>query len=160
MMEVGDAVACAAPIGLLLGRVANFINSELWGRATDLPWAVVFPNGGPAPRHPSQLYEAALEGALLFLVMWVLATRRGWLKTPGALIGVFLIGYGLARSLVELVRQPDAFLQSESNPLGLAWQWGLTSGLTMGQILSLPMVAVGVAVLLAARRGRWAREAA
>lgn len=160
MMEVGDAVACAAPIGLLLGRVANFINSELWGRATDLPWAVVFPNGGPAPRHPSQLYEAALEGALLFLVMWVLATRRGWLKTPGALIGVFLIGYGLARSLVELVRQPDAFLQSESNPLGLAWQWGLTSGLTMGQILSLPMIAVGVAVLLAARRGRWAREAA
>ena len=160
MMEVGDAVACAAPIGLLLGRVANFINSELWGRATDLPWAVVFPNGGPAPRHPSQLYEAALEGALLFLVMWVLATRRGWLTTPGALIGVFLIGYGLARSLVELVRQPDAFLQSESNPLGLAWQWGLTSGLTMGQILSLPMVAVGVAVLLAARRGRWAQEAA
>jgi len=160
MMEVGDAVACAAPIGLLLGRVANFINSELWGRATDLPWAVVFPNGGPAPRHPSQLYEAALEGALLFLVMWLLATRRGWLKTPGALIGVFLIGYGLARSLVELVRQPDAFLQSESNPLGLAWQWGLTSGLTMGQILSLPMVAVGVAVLLAARRGRRAREAA
>ncbi|MDF2234921.1 prolipoprotein diacylglyceryl transferase [Albimonas sp. CAU 1670] len=160
VMEVGDAVACAAPIGLLLGRVANFINSELWGRVADVPWAVVFPNGGPEPRHPSQLYEAALEGALLFVVMWILATRRGWLKTPGTMIGVFLIGYGLARSAVELVRQPDAFLQTEANPLGLAWQWGTTSGLTMGQILSIPMILIGLAVLLAARRGRWAREAA
>ncbi len=160
MMEVGDAVACAAPIGLLLGRVANFINSELWGRVSDVPWAVIFPNGGPEPRHPSQLYEAALEGALLFVAMWLLATRRGWLKTPGAMIGVFLVGYGLARSLVELVRQPDAFLQTEGNPLGLAWQWGTTSGLTMGQILSIPMIAIGVAVLLAARRGRWAQAAA
>tara|TARA_R110000751_G_scaffold286806_1_gene391373 strand:- start:558 stop:1256 length:699 start_codon:yes stop_codon:yes gene_type:complete len=160
MMEVGDAVACAAPIGLLLGRVANFINAELWGRTSDLPWAVIFPNGGPEPRHPSQLYEAALEGALLFVVMWALATRRGWLKTPGAMIGVFLVGYGLARCLVELVRQPDAFLQTEANPLGLAWQWGATSGLTMGQILSVPMIAIGIAVLAAARRGRWAREAA
>lgn len=160
MMEVGDAVACAAPIGLLLGRVANFINAELWGRTSDLPWAVIFPNGGPEPRHPSQLYEAALEGALLFVVMWALATRRGWLKTPGAMIGVFLVGYGLARCLVELVRQPDAFLQTEANPLGLAWQWGATSGLTMGQILSVPMIVIGIAVLAAARRGRWAREAA
>ena len=159
MMEVGDAVAAAAPIGLLLGRIANFINSELWGRTTELPWGVVFPNGGDLPRHPSQVYEAALEGALLFVVLWILATRRGWLKTPGALIGVFFIGYGLARSLVELARQPDAFYQSPSNPLGLAWQWGPTSGLTMGQILSIPMVLIGLGVLIAARRGRWATGA-
>jgi phosphatidylglycerol:prolipoprotein diacylglycerol transferase len=152
VLEVGDAVACAAPIGLLLGRIANFVNAELWGRVTDAPWGVVFPNGGPLPRHPSQLYEAALEGALLFLVMWWLATRRGWLKTPGALIGVFLVGYGAARSLVELVRQPDAFYQSPQNPLGFAWQWGPESGLTMGQILSIPMVLIGLAVLVAARR--------
>jgi phosphatidylglycerol:prolipoprotein diacylglycerol transferase len=160
MMEVGDAVAMATPIGLLLGRIANFINSELWGRATDLPWGVIFPNGGPLPRHPSQLYEAFLEGVVLLVLLWWLGTRRGWLKTPGALIGAFLVGYGAARSLVELVRQPDAFYQSPQNPLGLAWQWGETSGLTMGQILSIPMILVGLAVLAAARRGRWAREAA
>ncbi|SDX74827.1 phosphatidylglycerol:prolipoprotein diacylglycerol transferase [Albimonas donghaensis] len=159
VMEVGDAVACAAPIGLLLGRIANFINAELWGRTTDAPWGVIFPNGGPEPRHPSQIYEAGLEGAVLFLVMWWLATRAGWLKRPGALIGVFLVGYGLARSVVELFRQPDRFLQSEGNPLGLAWQWGPEAGLTMGQILSIPMILAGVAVIVAARRGAWARGA-
>ncbi|MEC9431304.1 MAG: prolipoprotein diacylglyceryl transferase [Pseudomonadota bacterium] len=159
MMEVGDAVACAAPIGLLLGRVANFINSELWGRVTDMPWGVIFPNGGPEPRHPSQVYEAGLEGAALFLVMWWLATRAGWLKRPGAMIGVFLVGYGAARSVVELFRQPDRFLQSEGNPLGLAWRWGPEAGLTMGQILSIPMILAGVAVIVAARRGVWAKGA-
>jgi phosphatidylglycerol:prolipoprotein diacylglycerol transferase len=117
---------------------------------------VVFPGAGPLPRHPSQLYEAVLEGLVLLVLLWWLATRRGWLKTPGALIGMFLIGYGAARSAVELVRQPDAFYQSPANPLGLAWQWGETTGLTMGQILSIPMILVGLLVLTAARRGRWA----
>ena len=158
LLEVGDAVACASTVGLLLGRLANFVNGELWGRVTDVPWAMVFPGAGPEPRHPSQLYQAGLEGAVLFLVMWWLATRRGWLKTPGALIGVFLIGYGIARCVVESVRQPDAFLQTPDNPLGLAWHWGGGWGLTMGQLLSLPMIAVGIAVLVAARRGRWAPE--
>ncbi|MGM0585935.1 MAG: prolipoprotein diacylglyceryl transferase [Pseudomonadota bacterium] len=157
MMEVGDAVAAAAPVGLLLGRIANFINSELWGRTTDLPWGVIFPNGGPVPRHPSQLYEAVLEGALLFVLLWWLATRRGWLKTPGALVGMFLIGYGAARTFVELFRQPDAFYQTPENPLGFAWQWGPEAGLTMGQLLSVPMILIGLAMLVAARRGRWAR---
>ncbi len=160
LMEVADAVACAAPIGLLLGRLANFINGELWGRAADVPWAVIFPNGGPLPRHPSQLYEAALEGVILFLALWWLATRRGWLKTPGALTGLFLIGYGAARTFVEFFRQPDAFYQSETNPLGLAWQWGPQAGLTMGQILSIPMILAGLAILLAARRGAFRAEAA
>ncbi len=157
LMEVGDAVACAAPIGILLGRIANFVNGELWGRTTQLPWGVMFPGAGPLPRHPSQLYEAVLEGAALFLVMWWLATRRGWLKTPGAMIGVFLLGYGAGRFLVEYVRQPDAFLQGPGNPLGLAVQWSETGGLTQGQLLSLPMALIGLAVLAAARRGVWAR---
>ena len=157
LMETGDAVAVAAPIGILLGRVANFVNAELWGRTTDLPWGVIFPGAGPAPRHPSQLYEAVLEGALPFLALWWLATRRGWLKTPGAMIGLFLVAYGAGRFLVEYVRQPDAFLQGPGNPLGLAVQWSETGGLTQGQVLSLPMLLVGLAVLWAARRGVWAR---
>ena len=159
LLQTGDAVAAAAPVGLLLGRLANFVNGELWGRVTEVPWAMVFPGAGPDPRHPSQLYQAALEGAVLFLLLWWLATRRGWLKTPGALIGVFLVGYGAARMLTELVRQPDAFYQSPDNPLGLALQWGPTAGLTMGQILSLPMILIGLWVLREARRGRWAPAA-
>lgn len=153
-LSVGDAVAMAAPIGLLLGRLANFVNGELWGRTTDVPWAMVFPGAGPEPRHPSQLYEAGLEGALLFLLMWWLGTRAGWLKRPGSLVGMFLVGYGLARSLVETVRQPDAFYQSPENPLGYALQIG-GGGLTMGQILSLPMILIGLALIAAAfRRAR------
>ena len=154
LLQVGDAVAMAAPIGLLLGRLANFINGELWGRVTDAPWGMVFPGAGPYPRHPSQLYEAVLEGAVLFLLMWWLGTRRGALKRPGAMIGLFLIGYGLARSVVELARQPDAFFQSATNPLGHALQFSDAAGLTMGQILSLPMIAAGIGfVLLSRRRG-------
>ncbi len=152
LLSVGDCVAMAAPIGLLFGRVANFINGELWGRVSDAPWAVIFPGAGPAPRHPSQIYEAALEGALLFLVMWALGTRRGWLKRPGALTGVFFVGYGLARSFVELFRQPDAFYRSASNPMGYAVQFGADWGLTMGQVLSLPMIAIGAAFLWHAHR--------
>ncbi|WP_137111643.1 prolipoprotein diacylglyceryl transferase [Rhodobacter sp. SY28-1] len=152
MLSMGDLLAVATPVGLMLGRLANFINAELWGRPTDLPWGVIFPGTaaqtcpqlvGLCARHPSQLYQAALEGLLLALVLFWLAFRRGWFKRPGALMGVFLVGYGLARFLVEFVRQPDAQFVSEGNPVGLALHWG-GWGLTMGQLLSLPMIALGL----------------
>ncbi|MFY0692293.1 MAG: prolipoprotein diacylglyceryl transferase [Paracoccaceae bacterium] len=157
MVRVGDAIAVATPPGLFLGRVANFINAELWGRPSDLPWAVEFPGlaaqycpavEGVCARHPSQLYEAALEGLLLGAVLVWLAWRKGGLKRPGAMIGVFLAGYGGARFIVEFFRQPDAQFVSEGNPLGLI----AGTGMTMGQLLSLPMIVVGVIVVLAARR--------
>ena len=144
LLQVGDAVALGAPVGIFFGRLANFINGELWGRTTDLPWAMVFPGAGPDPRHPSQLYEAGLEGLLLGAVMWWLALRRGWLKRPGRIIGVFFIGYGLGRSLVENVRQWDAHI-------GYAVEIG-SGGLTMGQMLSLPMTLIGLAFVLRARK--------
>ncbi|SDX13577.1 Prolipoprotein diacylglyceryl transferase [Litoreibacter albidus] len=159
-MRVGDAVAVSAPIGLMLGRIANFINAELWGRPTDMPWGFVFPGqaaqdcpgvDGLCARHPSQLYEAGLEGLLLATVMLWLAYRRGWLMRPGAMIGVFLTGYGLARGFVEFFRQPDAQFVSDGNPLGLAWHLG-GYGLTMGQILSLPMIVLGLALIVRAKR--------
>src|SRR6516225_7459379 len=106
--SVMDLTAAATPMGLFFGRLANFINGELWGRPSTAPWAMVFPGAaGPLPRHPSQLYEASLEGALLFGVLWWLTHRRGALRKPGAVAGVFLIGYGLARSFSELFREPD-----------------------------------------------------
>ncbi len=144
LLQAGDAVALAAPAGLLFGRLANFINGELWGRVTDVPWAMVFPGAGPEPRHPSQLYEAGLEGLLLGAVVWGLALRRGWLKRPGSVIGIFFIGYGLARSLVENFRQWDA-------QLGYVVEIG-SGGLTMGQMLSLPMVLIGLGFIWNARR--------
>ena len=144
LLQAGDAVALSAPVGLFLGRLANFANGELWGRVTDVPWAMVFPNGGPEPRHPSQLYEAGLEGLLLGAILWWLALRRGWLKRPGALIGTFFLGYGLARSLVENFRQMDA-------QLGYVIELG-QGGLSMGQMLSLPMVLIGLGFLWASRR--------
>ena len=136
-LEVGDALAVATPPGLLLGRLANFVNGELWGRPTDLPWGVVFPDprAGGVPRHPSQLYEAALEGLVLGLVMLWLARRPRRPEEAGRLAGTFLVGYGLARAAVELVREPDP-------QLGF-----LLGGLTMGQLLSLPMIAVGLVLL-------------
>jgi len=145
VLEVGDAIACAAPIGLFLGRLANFINGELWGRPSDVPWAMVFPGGGPQPRHPSQLYEAGLEGLLLFLVVTWLALRPRTPGSEGRLTGAFLIGYGIARSIAELFREPDAHLGF------------LLGGLTMGQLLSLPMVVIGI--LLVARSHAGARRA-
>ena len=156
MLSTGDMMAMVAPIGLFLGRVANFINAELWGRATDVPWAVGFPGeaalcaGQVCGRHPSQLYEAALEGLLLGAVVLWAVWRGGWLMWPGRVMGVFIAGYGLARFVVEFVRQPDAQFVTDGNPLGLAWQidgWGLTQG----QALSLPMVAVGLWFVLRAR---------
>jgi phosphatidylglycerol---prolipoprotein diacylglyceryl transferase len=152
MLSMGDLLAIATPVGLMLGRLANFVNAELWGRPTDLPWGVIFPGAaaqtcpqlvGLCARHPSQLYQAALEGLLLALVLFWLAFRRGWFKRPGALMGVFLVGYGLARFVVEFVRQPDAQFVSEGNPIGLAVQVG-GYGLTMGQLLSLPMIVIGL----------------
>jgi phosphatidylglycerol:prolipoprotein diacylglycerol transferase len=154
-LSVGDAVALAAPPGLLFGRLANFVNAELWGRPTDVPWAFVFPTAGAQPRHPSQLYEAVLEGLVLGAVMLWLALARGWLKTPGAMIGVFLTGYGLARAFVENFRQGDLQFVSADNPFGHIVRFGAGPdawGLTMGQLLSLPMAALGLAILTLARR--------
>ena len=160
---VSDAVALGAPWGLFLGRIANFVNAELWGRPATVPWAVQFPGtaaqtcpGYPYPvcaRHPSQLYEAALEGLLLGLLLIFVVRRRAWLKTPWAVTGLFLLGYGLARFTVEFFRQPDAQFQSPGNPLGLALHVN-GYGLTMGQLLTLPMIALGAALVWRARRGR------
>ncbi|WP_374433796.1 prolipoprotein diacylglyceryl transferase [Tabrizicola sp.] len=160
MLSMGDLLAVATPLGLALGRLSNFVNAELWGRPTDLPWGVIFPGAaaqtcegiaGVCARHPSQLYQAALEGFLLLAVLLWLAFRRGWFKRPGALMGVFLTGYGIARFLVEFVRQPDAQFVSPGNPIGWAVQVG-NFGLTMGQLLSLPMIAAGVWFVLRARK--------
>jgi len=134
-LAVGDLVAAATPIGLLLGRLANFINGELFGRTTDVPWGVVFPNGGPKPRHPSQIYEAFFEGALLFLLLYLLLRFTNIRHRPGLLGGVFLSGYGIARFGVEFFRQPDMHIGF------------IGPGLTMGQLLSLPVLAAGLALL-------------
>ncbi len=139
---VADVVATVAPIGLFFGRIANFVNQELYGRITDLPWGVVFPIAGREPRHPSQLYEAFLEGAVLFTILSVLARRPDIRGRPGSLSGLFLIGYGIARFSVEFLRQPDS-------QLGFLWL-----GATMGQLLSAPMVLLGVVLFIYARRGR------
>jgi len=129
-LRLFDMGAVGAPLGLLFGRIANFVNGELWGRVTDVPWGVVFPRApGGLPRHPSQLYEAALEGLVLFIVMWVLSRRK---RGDGFMIGAMMALYGVFRIIAELFREPD--LQ-----LGF-----ITGGLTMGQILSVPMVVVGV----------------
>ena len=135
-----DVVAAAVPIGLFFGRIANFINAELWGRVTDLPWGVVFPNGGPDPRHPSQLYEAALEGIVLFLVLRWLTHSRLALTRPARVGGAFVAGYGLARILVEFVRVPDAHIGYLGGYLG-GWMGGWA---TIGMLYSAPMVAAGL----------------
>jgi phosphatidylglycerol:prolipoprotein diacylglycerol transferase len=137
MLSLGDVTAAVAPIGLCLGRLANFINGELWGRPTDVPWAMIFPNGGPLPRHPSQLYEAALEGVVLFIVLAVLV-RAGALKRPGVVTAAFALGYGVARIFCELFREPD---------VQLGFLWG---GLTMGMLLCIPLLLGGAAVLAVA----------
>ena len=133
--RLADIVCCGAPIGIFLGRIANFINGELYGRVTDVPWAVKFPRGGFEPRHPSQLYEAFLEGFVLFLVLFVLARISRIRETPGILTGVFLSLYGLFRIAVEFFREPDA-------QLGF-----ILPGISMGQILSLPLIILGLAVI-------------
>jgi phosphatidylglycerol:prolipoprotein diacylglycerol transferase len=159
-VRVGDAVAAAAPIGIFFGRMANFINAELWGRPTDVPWAVVFPGAGATcaadwtglcARHPSQLYEAGLEGLVLGLVILWAILRLGWLAYPGRIIGLFLAGYGAARMFVERFREADAQFVTPDNPLGLVLRFG-ESGLSMGQLLSLPMLLAGLALILWSRR--------
>lgn len=128
-----DTIAAGVPIGLGVVRIANFINSELWGRVSDVSWAVYFPNGGPLPRHPSQLYEAALEGFVLFFVLALLIWKGNKLKAPGFIAGAFVAGYGLSRIMVEFFREPDAQLGY------LVGGW-----MTMGMVLSVPMVLLGV----------------
>ena len=141
-LSILDVAAAATPFGLFFGRIANFINGELFGRPSTVPWAMVFPEGGPLPRHPSQLYEAALEGILLFLVLRLLTHSWGSLRRPGLTGGAFVAGYGLCRIFVEFFREPDP-------------QIGYLAGfVTMGMILSLPMVLVGLAAIWwSARKG-------
>jgi phosphatidylglycerol---prolipoprotein diacylglyceryl transferase len=153
-LRVHDYVACCVPFGLFFGRIANFVNGELWGRTTDVPWAIRFlePTGrlvdgvpemaSGAPRHPSQLYEAGLEGILLFLILWFLFWKTDARYQPGKLVGTFLLVYGISRFLVELVRQPDEGLEH------LAW------GLSMGQTLTVPMIVGGLYLIATARRRR------
>lgn len=157
---VADAIALASPPAILLGRIANFVNAELWGRPTTLPWGVAFPGEaaqdcpgveGLCFRHPSQLYEAGLEGLLLGLLLILMAFRWGALRRPWLLTGTFFLGYGVSRFLVEFVRQPDAQFVSPGNPLGLALHWN-GWGLTMGQTLTLPLIVAGLFLLLRARR--------
>lgn len=131
-----DLLSCAAPIGLFFGRIANFINGELFGRVTDAPIGMIFPNGGDLPRHPSQLYEATLEGLALFIIMMWLLKKTSARDKVGYLSGIFLIGYSLARIICEYFRDPDSFIGF------------LYGGTTMGQILSLPMLAVGIYLIL------------
>ncbi len=134
VFSLGDLTTAVTPIGLFLGRIANFINGELWGRPTDVPWAMIFPNGGPIPRHPSQLYEAALEGIVLFVVLNILV-RWGALKRPGVVTGSFAVGYGIARITCEFFREPDP-------QLGFLW-----GGLTMGMLLCIPLMLAGIGIL-------------
>jgi len=136
-LSLGDVASASTPFGLFFGRIANFINGELWGRPTDVPWAMVFPGGGPLPRHPSQLYEAALEGLVLGIVLW-LFIRSGALKRPGFVIGAFAVGYSVARIVCEFFREPDP-------QLGFLW-----GGLTMGMLLSVPLMLAGFAFIAAA----------
>ena len=133
MAALGDVVAAGAPIGIFLVRIANFINGELYGRSTDVDWCMVFPAGGPACRHPSQLYEATLEGLTLFMVLWWIDRRS---TPPGTIFWTFITGYGISRLIVELFREPDQHLGFIFGPI------------TMGQILSIPMVAIGLIMLV------------
>jgi phosphatidylglycerol:prolipoprotein diacylglycerol transferase len=134
--RLSDLVAAATPIGLFFGRLANFINGELWGRPSDVPWAMVFPNpeAGPLPRHPSQLYEAVSEGLILFCILAIAAQRPGIRRRDGLLSGMFLIGYAIARSVCELFREPDSYLGF------------IVGGISMGQILSFPMLLAGIGI--------------
>ena len=147
LWSTGDLCAAAVPIGLFFGRIANFINGELFGRASDVPWAMVFPDAWklhaavePQTRHPSQLYEAAMEGLILFLVLRVLTQHRDALKTPGIVGGVFLAGYGIARIIAEFFREPHAAHALNIGPV------------TAGQMYSIPMVIVGVLLVMRAVR--------
>ena len=142
LLRVADYVAVCVPFGMMFGRLANFVNGELWGRVTDasIPWAMVFPNAGDMPRHPSQLYEAGLEGALLIVVMlWLFWRTRARYRT-GLLVGVFTLGISLARFTVEFFREPDAQLQ----------EFAVRTGLSMGQWLTIPLILLGLTLVVRA----------
>ncbi len=140
VLRLSDMVSCGIPIGLFLGRIANFINGELWGRVGEAPWVMVFPGAGPLPRHPSQLYEAALEGMVLFLGLMAVYRWTGARGRPGELTGLFCAGYAVSRIIVEFFREPDAHIGY------------LIGGTTMGQWLSLPLLAFGIYLVMRARR--------
>lgn len=141
-LRVGDYVACVVPFGLLFGRLANFVNAELWGRPTDVPWAVIFPTDPSGlPRHPSQLYEAGLEGALLAIILAVLFWKTDVRHRPGFLGGVFLAGYGASRFIVEYFRNPDAHLI----------EFAERTGMSMGQWLTVPMILIGLYLMISSR---------
>jgi len=158
-----DLLALGSPVGLFLGRLANFINDELWGRVTDVPWGIIVKSPeaskvcdelmSPCVRHASQIYEAILEGLILFVILIYLAFKKEMLKHPGFIAGIFFTGYGLSRCFVELFRQPDEQFQTSSNPLGFFIQIG-DYGLTMGQMLSFPMVILGLLMCLTSMRNR------
>ncbi len=147
MLRLGDLAAVCCTFGLFFGRIANFINGELFGRATDVPWGMVFPGGGEEPRHPSQLYEAALEGLFLFTILSLLIHREWVRERAGIVIGVFMMGYGLSRMFVEQFREPD-------------WYLGFVLGpMTMGQILCVPMILIGIGFIALAFRNAHVRQA-
>lgn len=141
-LRVADYISVCVPFGMLFGRLANFVNGELWGRVTDasVPWAMVFPDGGPLPRHPSQLYEAALEGLVMIVVMLVLYWKTGARFRPGLLVGVFTAGIAFARFCVEFFREPDAQLQ----------EFAMRTGLSMGQWLTIPLILLGIVLVVRA----------
>ena len=140
-LRIHDYIACCAPFGLFFGRIANFVNGELWGRPSDVPWAIIFPDAPDGvPRHPSQLYEAGLEGLLLGLVLAFFFWRTNARNEPGKLVGIFLLGYGISRFVVEFFREPDVQLGT------LSW------GLTMGQTLTVPMLVGGIYLIATAPR--------
>ncbi len=139
-LQIFDLAGAVVPAGLFFGRIANFINAELWGRATDVPWGVVFPSGGPGPRHPSQLYEAALEGVVLFVLIWWLSHRLLKFHQPGFVAGTFAAGYGASRIVVEFFREPDAHIGYLAGPI------------TMGMVLSFPMLIAGLGLMVWAGR--------
>lgn len=140
LLRLCDIAGCAAPIGIFFGRIANFINGELYGKVTDAPWGVIFPGGGPEPRHPSQLYEAGLEGLGLFLVLFLLSRFESVRERPGFLSGAYFFGYGAFRSIAEIFREPDFYLGPVLGPL------------SMGQVLSVPMMLAGVYMMTLLQR--------
>jgi len=143
-LRICDYIACSIAFGLFFGRLANFVNGELWGRVTDVPWAIIFPRGGEEPRHPSQLYEAGLEGVLMFVILWVLFWKTDARYKPGLLVGAAALDYGLARFIIEFFRQPDEQLQ-----------WMVDDfGISMGQTLSLPMILIGLFLIFTAKGRR------
>ena len=157
LLSIGDLVAIASPPGLFFGRIANFINGELWGKPTTSDWGILFPSRlaqtcpdtwvGICKRHPSQLYEAFLEGLILWIIMLTLVFSFEFLKRSGETIAIFLIGYGLSRFIVEIVREPDRQFISSQNPNGFILQFNEVVGLSMGQILSTPMIIVGLSLI-------------